>query len=749
MKLYGGDKTKKNQDSPFIVRRRRAGKRQEKSGVGTAMKKEIKDIKCKGYFKTSRSQGRSSSVAGEKTTGEPKRMSQNVKEIAGFIWNVADGLLRDNYKRSEYADVIYPFTIFRRLDLILEPTQEKVLETYKKYRKELKDLTGVLTRASGYAFYNISKYTFAKLLNDPGNIKENFLDYLNGYSDNIQEIIEKFDFRHIVQGLHEKELLYKVIKEFSDPQIRLHPSEVSNHEMGYVFEELIRKYNETTNENPGEHFTPREIITLMVNILISKDKEKLAKPGIITTVYDPACGTGGMLTVAKEKIIELNPKAKVEVFGQEVNDKTYAACKADMLIKGEDPDKIKPKSSFSKDGFIGKHFDYIFSNPPYGKKWSYDEAFIKEEATLGDKGRFGAGLPGISDGQLLFLQHMISKMHRDGHQTRIAIVFNGSPLFNGDAGEGESEIRRWIFEHDWLEAIIGLPNQLFYNTGIFTYIWILTNQKEEKRKGKVALIDARDLFVKMGKSLGDKRNEISPEQIEEITRLYLGNKANGRVKIFKNTDFAYRKVQIDRPLRLNFQASEERIARLHQQTAFVNLAISKKKNLKEREKEEQAGIEEQNRIKKALQTIGTKVFKDWKLFETELLKAFEKAEYKAKAPIKKAIFNALSEKDETAEIVCDDDGNPIADSELRDHEYIPYEENIQKYFDREVKPYAPDAWIDETYTDEKDQKIGRVGYEINFNRYFYVYQPPRPLEEIEKDIKKIEKEILEMIGGVE
>lgn len=676
-------------------------------------------------------------------------MSQNVREIANFIWTVADELLRDNYKRSEYADVIYPFTVIRRLDLILEPVHEKVLETQKKYKKELKDLTGVLTKASGYAFYNTSKYTLAKLLNDPGNIKENFLDYLNGYSDNIQEIIEKFDFRHVVQGLHEKDLLYKVIKKFADPQVKLHPDEVTNHEMGYVFEELIRKFNEATNENPGEHFTPREIVSLMVKLLIAKDQKKLSIQGVITTVYDPAGGTGGMLAVAKEKIMELNSKAKVEVFGQEINDKTYAACKADMLIKGEDPDRIKPKSSFSQDGFIGKHFDYIFSNPPYGKKWSYDESFIKEEAKQGLNGRFGAGLPGISDGQLLFLQHMISKMHQDGNQTRIAIVFNGSPLFNGDAQEGESEIRRWIFENDWLEAIIGLPNQLFYNTGIFTYIWVLTNKKDDARKGKVALIDARDLFVKMGKSLGDKRNEISPEQIEEITQLYLGNKPNGRVKIFNNTDFAYRKVQVDRPLRLNFQVSAERLTLLYEQTAFRNLAISKKKNAKEHEKEEQAGIAEQEHIKKILKTIGTKLFKDWKLFGTEVDKVFEKEDYKIKAPIKKAIFKALSEKDENAEIVLDADGKPESDNELRDHEYIPYKESIKKYFDREVKPYAQDAWIDESYTDSKDNKIGRVGYEINFNRYFYVYKTPRSLEAIDKDIKAVEKEILEMIGGVE
>lgn len=675
-------------------------------------------------------------------------MSQNVREIANFIWSVADELLRDNYKRSEYADVIYPFTVIRRLDLILEPTHAKVLAVKQKYETELKDLRGVLTRAAGYAFYNTSKYTLATLLNDPGNIKENFLDYVNGFSDNIQEIIEKFDFRHVVQGLHEKDLLYLVIKKFADPQVKLHPDAVSNHEMGYVFEELIRKFNEATNENPGEHFTPREIVALMVNLLIARDQEKLSRSGVITTVYDPACGTGGMLSVAKEKILELNPNATVAVFGQENNDKTYAACKADMLIKGEDPDKIKPKSSFSKDGFVGKHFDYIFSNPPYGKKWSYDEEAIKAEAKLGDKGRFGAGLPGISDGQLLFLQHMISKMHQDGHQTRIAIVFNGSPLFNGDAGEGESEIRRWIFENDWLDAIIGLPNQLFYNTGIFTYIWVLTNKKEPERAGRAALIDARDLYVKMGKSLGDKRNEIAPRQIEEITSLYLGNTRNGRAKIFKNTDFAYRKVQIERPLRVNVEVNDERIARLEEQTAFKNLAISKKKKPEEREKEVRAGAAAQERLKTLLKTIGNMRFTDWSIFEAELERVLQQAGEKLNAPLKKAIFNALTEKDENAAMVRDSKGQPQPDPELRDYEYVPYEEDIGEYFEREVKPYALDAWINTNYIDAKDGQIGRVGYEINFNRYFYVYQPPRPLEEIDRDIKAIEREILDMLGGM-
>jgi len=674
-------------------------------------------------------------------------MAQNVKELANFIWSIADEILRDNYKRSEYADVIYPFTVIRRLDLILEPNHEKVLETEKKFKRQLKDLSGVLTNASGYAFYNTSKYTFSKLLNDQGNIQGNFLDYLKGFSENIQEIIDKFDFWHVITGLQLKGLLYKVIQKFANPQIQLHPDKLSNHEMGYVFEELIRKFNEATNENPGEHFTPREVIALMVKLLIAKEKGRLSRTGVITTVYDPACGTGGMLSEAKKSIVAENPNSQVHLFGQEINDKTYAAAKSDMLIKGEDPDRIKPGSSFSNDGFLSQHFDYILSNPPYGKNWKGEERFIKEEAQRG--GRFVAGLPGISDGQLLFLQHMISKMHPNPKdKTRIAIVFNGSPLFNGDAGEGESEIRRWILENDWLEAIIGLPNQLFYNTGIFTYIWILTNKKENARKGMVTLVDARDMYVKMGKSLGDKRNAISAEQIDQITSLYLGNTPNGRVKIFNNTDFGYRKVQIDRPLRLNFQASEERIARLDEQTAFKAISLSKKKTPKDREKEKLSGREAQETIRKALRTIGDELYKDWKLFEKMIDTAFEKLDYKPKAAIKKAIFNALSQKDETAEIVFDGDGNPIPDSELRDHEYIPLDQDVYEYFDREVKPYAPDAWIDETYKDSKDGKIGRVGYEINFNRYFYIYTPPRSLEEIDKEILAIEKDILEMLGAV-
>ena len=672
---------------------------------------------------------------------------RNFREAANFIWSVRD-LIRDAYKRHKHAEIILPFTVLRRLDCVLEPTKKEVLSKYEQYKNKLDDPSGILKKASGYVFFNTSKYNFHKLLDDPTNIKQNIFDYVNGFSPNIRDIIDKFKLREKIIDLEEKDLLYQVVQRFSE--IDLHPDRISNHEMGYVFEELIRKSNELSNENPGEHFTPREIIRLMVNLLMSKDKQELGKAGKIVTVYDPACGTGGMLTIAKEYILSnINTKASVELFGQEINDETFAICKSDMLIKGENADNIKYGSSFSKDGLINSNFDYILSNPPFGKDWKQDQSFIEEEYERGSSGRFYAGLPRINDGQLLFLQHMISKMHKNGENTRIAIVFNGSPLFTGDAGSGESEIRRWIIENDWLEAIIALPNQLFYNTGIHTYIWILTNKKEPERKGKITLVNATDLFVKMRKSLGDKRNEISPEQIGEITRMYFQNKNHGRVKIFNTTEFAFRKVTIERPLRLNFQASEERIAGLDEQKAFINLALSKKtKDKQAKIKEEKEGREKQENIKKVLKQIDATLYKNYGKFENALDSAFEKAGMKLEAPIRKAILEALSERDETADIVLNFKGESEPDPELRDYEHIPFNEDIDTYFDREVKPHIPDAWINEKVRDYKDGKIGKVGYEINFNKYFYQYKPPRPLEEIDADIYILQNEILKMLGEV-
>lgn len=679
-------------------------------------------------------------------------MPQNFREVANFIMSIAD-LLRDYYKRSKYADVILPFTVLRRLDCVLAPTKEEVLKKYNEYKDRLDDPSSLLKRASGYNFFNTSKYDFEKLLDDPNNIKQNLIDYINGFSPNVRDIIDNFKLREQINYLDEKDLLYMVVQRFVEKdKIDLHPDALSNHDMGYVFEELIRQFNEQSNENPGEHFTPREIIRLMVNVLMAKDKEELSKKGKIVTVYDPACGTGGMLTIAKEHIIkDINPDATVELFGQEVNPETFAVCKSDMLIKGENADNIKPDSSFAKDGLKGQTFDYVLSNPPYGKEWKQDEGVIRDEHERGFAGRFGAGLPRISDGQLLFIQHMLSKMHSDnnGEVTRIAIVFNGSPLFTGDAGSNESEIRRWIIENDWLETIIALSDQLFYNTNIYTYVWILTNKKEEKRKGKLALINATDMFVKMRKSLGDKRKEISPGQIEEITNLYLNNIHNGRVMIFDKEEFGYRKVTVERPLRLNFQASEERISRLDEQKAFSNLAESKKKkDLKAKLKEEEEGKKLQEQIKKILSNMDDRLYKDYNEFNKVLDRTFNEAGIKLSAPLKKAVINALSERDETAEIVRNKDGEPEPDTDLRDYENVPLKDDIYEYFEREVKPYVPDAWINEKVRDCKDGQIGKIGYEFNFNKYFYKYEPPRSLEDIDKDIQKNQAGILDLLKEV-
>ncbi len=675
-------------------------------------------------------------------------MTKTFRETAAFIWSIAD-LLRDHYKSSKYSDVILPFTVLRRVDCVLAPTKKNVLEKFNQYKLKLEDPSGILKKTAGYTFYNTSRYDFEKLLADPGNIKQNLLDYINGFSANIQEINEKFKLREQISYLDEKDLLFKIIQRFSE--IDLHPNQLGNHEMGYVFEELIRKFNEQSNENPGEHFTPREIIRLMVNVLMSKDKAKLSKKGEVTTVYDPACGTGGMLTIAKEHILtDINKGATIELFGQEINNETFAICKSDMLIKGENADNIKYGSSFSKDGLRNNTFDYILSNPPFGKDWKQDQEFIEEEYERGSVGRFGAGLPRINDGQLLFLQHMISKMHAAGKEmTRIAIVFNGSPLFTGDAGSGESEIRRWIIENDWLESIIALPDQLFYNTGIYTYVWVLTNQKTQDRKNKITLINAVDLFVKMRKSLGDKRNEISPEQIEEITRMYFENKDHGRVKIFNSKEFGYRKVTIERPLKLNFQASEERIARLDEQSAFSALSESrKKKDGQIKSAEETEGKKIQQEIKRILRGMKRTIYKKQRVFEDELDISFEKVGLKLTPPVRKAILTALSERDETADTVNNSKEEPEADAELRDFENVPLNQDINQYFEREVKPQVPDAWINEKVKDEKDLQVGKIGYEINFNKYFYKYQPPRELDLIDQDIKNVQKEILSLLKDV-
>ena len=680
-----------------------------------------------------------------------------VKELANFIWSVAD-LLRGDYKQADYGKVILPLTVLRRLDCVLEPTKEKVLDFVQNRASSIKvkNLDPMLNRLAGYHFHNTSQYTFAKLIADPNNIAANLRNFINGFSANGREIIEYFSFNAHITRLDEADLLFLVVKRFSE--IDLHPDAVTNTEMGYVFEELIRKFSELSNETAGEHFTPREVIRLMVNLLFLNDRNILTTPGIVKTIYDPACGTGGMLSVAEEYVKDLHEDAKLVVFGQEINPESYAICKSDMLIKGQDVRNIKFGNSFTVDGLAGEQFDYMLSNPPFGVEWKKVQSHVKKEhEKLGYGGRFGAGLPRISDGSFLFLQHMIAKMKQDDAGSRIGIVFNGSPLFSGGAGSGESSIRQWIIENDWLEAIVALPDQLFYNTGIFTYVWIISNRKPPERCGKVQLINAVSFYQKMGRSLGNKRNEIgdgeegTPNQIAAITQIY-GNfqhdemivDENGNTlpvsKIFDNEDFGYWRITIERPLRLNFQASPERIARLDDETAFQNLAKSKKKG-EAAKKEVADGREEQKQIKDLLtQMDAGRLYKNRDEFEADLQAVADSADYRLYAATKKAILNALGERDEKADICTDNKDNSEPDTSLRDYENVPLKEDIQEYFAREVLPYVPDAWIDESRTVK--------GYEISFTRYFYQYKPLRPLAEIREEILALEKEMYGSLVGV-
>ncbi len=672
----------------------------------------------------------------------------NFSELANFIWGIAD-LLRGPFKRGKYQDVILPFTVLRRIDCVLAPTKQKVLARNAELRGKLRDVGPQLRRASGFSFYNTSRYDFDSLLADAGDLAVNLKAYINGFSDNMRTALERFKFDTTIDTLEKHNLLYLVMDRFKN--VDLHPSRVDNHTMGSVFEELIRKFNEALDENPGEHFTPRDVVGLMAGLLLAPDKRRLAQEQFAPMLYDPCCGTGGMLTVAKARILADNPTAKVHLFGQEYNEETWAVCVADLLMTnpdGRDADNILQGSTLSADRHSDKRFDYMLANPPYGYDWKKDEDAVRAEYARGDRGRFGAGLPRISDGQLLFLQHMLGRMkHPKDGGSRICIIMNGSPLFTGDAGSGESEIRRWILENDWLEALVALPEQLFYNTGIATYVWVLSNRKPRERRGKVQLINATDIWVPMRKSLGDKRRMISAEQAQQIVHLYTAFAENDRCKIFPSTAFGYRKVTIERPLRLNFQASPERIKRLDDEPAFRKLAESKKKDRRAKAAEEEAGRRLQQDIKAMLASMPQELYKDRGRFLAALEEAAEKSGVCIGATVKKAILSALSERDEEAEICRDRDGNPEPDSELRDYENVPLGEDITAYFKREVETHVPDAWVNTQVRDEKDGEVGKVGYEINFNRYFYKYVPPRPLEEIEADIAKVEKEIAEMMKG--
>jgi type I restriction enzyme M protein len=672
----------------------------------------------------------------------------NFNEKVSFIWSVAD-LLRGPYRPNQYKDVMLPLTVLRRLDCVLEPTKDDVIKKYESLEdSKITNPERILNRFIDQSFYNTSRFTFEKLKGDPDHIAANLTQYIKSFSNHAREIIEHFGFEEHIAKLEKADRLYQVVAKFCE--IDLHPDKVSNIEMGYIFEELIRRFNEASNEEAGDHFTPREVIRLMVNLIFAPDNDTLTTKGIVKTLYDPAAGTGGMLSVSEEYLRELNPDATLEVFAQDYNPQSYAICGSDMMIKGQGLDNIMFGDSFTNDYFLDKKFDYMLANPPFGVEWKPQQNIIRNEhEEQGFGGRFGAGLPRINDGSFLFLQHQISKM-KDPEEggTRLSIVFNGSPLFTGAAGSGESNIRQWIIENDWLEAIVALPDQLFYNTGISTYLWIVTNRKEEHRRGKIQLIDATGFFTKMRKSLGNKRNEIGdgrdgkPDHIAEITRLYGDFTEGEHVRIFDNADFGYQRITVERPLQLNFVVSDERLSKVREAKQFVNLATSKKRKDQEKVRAEIAtGAKMQQSILDALTTLSSSgVIKNRDEFTKLMRDAFKDSGVKVAPQLFKSILMALSERDDKAEICADKKGNIEPDSELRDYENVPLTEEIAEYMAREVLPHVPDAWVDESKT--------RVGYEINFNRYFYKYTPPRPLEEIEADLKGIEAEIAGMLEGM-
>ncbi|EKS9916715.1 SAM-dependent DNA methyltransferase [Burkholderia multivorans] len=607
----------------------------------------------------------------------------NHQALSSFIWSVAD-LLRGDYKQSEYGKVILPFTILRRLDCVLESTKPKVLTELASISKTGLNPDPFLRRITGQAVYNTSPLDLVKLLGDQDNIRKNLYDYVAKFSPDAKDIFERFDFHTQIERLAKADLLYLVVEKFAN--IDLHPEVVDNAQMGLVFEELIRKFAEISNETAGEHFTPREVIRLMVNLLFIEDDEVL-QPGnaVVRTIYDPTAGTGGMLSVAGEFLLEHNPAARLNMFGQELNDESYAICKADMLIKGQDVGNIVAGNTLSDDGHATRKFDYMLSNPPFGVEWKkVEKAVRKEHADKGFDGRFGPGLPRVSDGSMLFLLHLISKMRPavDGG-CRFGIVLNGSPLFTGGAGSGESEIRRYALENDLVEAIVGLPTDMFYNTGIATYVWILSNKKPAARKGRVQLIDASSFWQKMRKSLGSKRKEMSDEQIADVTRLFGGF--------------------VEAQLATVFDADGKEVAR-HIVPAG-----------------------EQVPEVKVGQTV--KLAPISRIFRNE---DFGYTTVTVERPL----------RDENGEIVFGvkgkQKGKPQADSALRDTENVPLSEDITAYFEREVLPHAPDAWIDEDKS--------KVGYEIPFNRHFYVFEPPRDLHAIDEELKAVSANIMKMLG---
>ena len=657
-----------------------------------------------------------SHVAAARTSG--------IRNHANLIWAIAE-LLRGDYRQSQYGDVILPLIVMRRLDQVLEPTRDLVIERGKQLEAQgVENVELALRRIAKQQFFNRHRLRFHQLLDDPGNIAGHLEAYIEGYSSLAREVIEKFDFLRQIERLKNANLLYKVVARVSD--VDLHPDRVSNAEMGAIFEELIRRFAEASNETAGEHFTPREVVHLMVNLLLDGDEDVLREPGAIRTVFDCACGTGGMLSEAESQINSYNDRAVVRLYGQELNPQSFAICLADMLVKGQDATHIVHGNSLSEDGHKGERFHYCIANPPFGSDWTkVEEAVRDEHETLGFDGRFGAGLPRKSDGQLLFLQHLASKMRdADDGGTRIAIVHNGSPLFTGGAGSGESNIRKWILENDWLEAIVALPEQLFYNTGISSYVWLLSNRKSSARQRLVQLIDARGMWERMGKSLGEKRRFITDEQVAEITRLHGSLEESDVSKLIPVEHFGYRTITVERPLRARWEigpetwtglADDKMLAKLDAQTREAVVAELEGAVHRTFPAEEGA----RGSLREILASAGI---------------------LKPPTPLIKALLARCMVRDAEAEPVRNAKGKLVADPELRDAENVPLGQDVDDYLAREVLPHVPDAWVVDP--------TGKVGYDIHVNRLFYRYTPPRPSAEIEADLREREAQIRRLLQEV-
>ena len=700
----------------------------------------------------------------------------NHSQIVSFIWGVAD-LIRDTFKRGKYQDVILPLTVLRRLDCVLAPSKLKVMEVQARYQDKIENPKGLLQTASGFAFYNTSRYDFAKLLADAPHIAQNLRNYIAGFSPNMREVLEKFDFDNTIAKLDEAGLLFQVMQRFGDPKVNLHPDAIDNFTMGTIFEELIRKFNEALNENPGEHFTPRDVVHLMVDLLLAGDEERLRTKGVVLSVCDPCCGSGGMLTIAKEHVTvgerregeplgnAVNPDAGIHLFGQEVNPETFAVCKSDLFMKSKDSrdaDEILFGSTLSNDRHAGTAFDYMIANPPYGKDWKRDQDAVGAEHDRGAAGRFGPGLPRISDGQLLFLLHMLAHAKDPaGGGSRIAIIMNGSPLFTGDAGSGESEIRRWILENDWLEALIALPEQLFYNTGIATYVWVLTNRKRPERRGRVQLIDATAFWVLLRKSLGAKRRQVPFERKQDILRLLAHFEDGATRRVVQDGE----EREVCRQPHLPHHAL--RLPQDHGRTAaqarFPGEPRADRSTRRRARFRQPGGVSQEGsrqgrgraggpgatgRDPSCAPESARQTLPGSGRLRVRACPGGSEGEAQARRANQEGHSLRAVRAQRKGGDLPGPGGPPRARSGAPRHGERALLEDVETFFEREVKPHVPDAWIDTTRRDPQDGKVGLVGYEINFNRYFYQYRPPRPLEEIEADIQQVEKDILAMLREV-